>query len=36
MPGSVGAGTGFMTNARRNDLVTKGREHEPGVSVAVV
>lgn len=36
MLGGVGAGTGFMTKARPNDLVTKGREHEPGVSVAVV
>jgi hypothetical protein len=29
MPGSVGAGTGFMTNARRNDLVTNAGSMSP-------
>jgi hypothetical protein len=29
MPGSVGAGTGFMTNARRYDLVTKAGSMSP-------
>jgi hypothetical protein len=29
MSGSVGAGTGFMTNERRNDLVTKAGSMSP-------
>ena len=29
MLGSVGAGTGFMTNARRNDLVIKAGSMSP-------
>jgi hypothetical protein len=29
MPGSVGADTGFMTNARRNDLVIKAGSKSP-------